>query len=54
MDELVNTLDTNFNGERGEEIRQTCLAAPKFGNDIDEADLMVRDVGQFSGRRCLG
>ncbi len=26
-----------------------CLAAPKFGNDIDEADLMVRDVGAFSG-----
>ncbi|MGD9118636.1 MAG: pyruvate formate lyase family protein [Dehalococcoidia bacterium] len=49
MDELVNALDTNFSGERGEEIRQMCLAAPKFGNDIDEADLMVRDVGQFSG-----
>jgi formate C-acetyltransferase len=49
MDELLNALDTNFGGERGEEIRQMCLAAPKFGNDIDEADLMVRDVGIFSG-----
>jgi formate C-acetyltransferase len=49
MDELVNALDTNFAGERGEELRQMCLAAPKFGNDIDEADLMVRDVGTFSG-----
>jgi len=49
MDELLDTLDTNFEGERGEEIRQMCLAAPKFGNDIDEADLMVRDVGIFSG-----
>ncbi len=49
MDELLNALDTNFEGERGEEIRQMCLAAPKFGNDIDEADLMVRDVGIFSG-----
>jgi pyruvate-formate lyase len=49
MDELMNALDTNFEGERGEEIKQTCLGAPKFGNDIDEADLMVREVGEFSG-----
>jgi len=49
MDELMNALDTNFEGARGEEIRQMCLAAPKFGNDIDEADLMVREVGIFSG-----
>jgi pyruvate-formate lyase len=49
MDELMNALDSNFEGKRGEEIRQMCLAAPKFGNDIDEADLMVKDVGAFSG-----
>lgn len=49
MDELINAIDANFEGERGEEIRQICLAAPKFGNDIDEADLMVREVGEFSG-----
>jgi pyruvate-formate lyase len=49
MDELLQALDTNFAGRRGEEIRQMCLAAPKFGNDIDEADMMVREVGRFSG-----
>jgi pyruvate-formate lyase len=49
MDELMKALDSNFEGESGEEIRQMCLVAPKFGNDIDEADLMVRDVGAFSG-----
>lgn len=49
MDELLKALDGNFTGERGEEIRQMCLAAPKFGNDIEEADLMVRKVGEFSG-----
>jgi formate C-acetyltransferase len=49
MDELLLALDSNFAGQRGEEIRQMCLAAPKFGNDIDEADLMVRGVGIFSG-----
>lgn len=49
MDELLKALDTNFKGKRGEEIRQMCLAAPKFGNDIDEADKMVHDIGEFSG-----
>jgi len=49
MDELMEALYANFEGARGEEIRQMCLATPKFGNDIDEADLMVRDVGMFSG-----
>ena len=49
MDELLQALDSNFDSLRGEEIRQMCLAAPKYGNDIDEADLMVRDVGIFSG-----
>ena len=49
MDELMKALDTNFDGPTGEKIRQMCLDAPKFGNDLDEADLMVRDVGMFSG-----
>jgi pyruvate-formate lyase len=49
MNELLKALDTNFEGKRGEEIRQMCLAAPKFGNDIEEADLMVREIGSYSG-----
>lgn len=48
MDDLMNAIDTNFEGKRGEEIRQMCLAVPKFGNDIDEVDMLVRDVGAFS------
>ncbi len=48
MDELLHALATNFAGEGGEEIRQMCLAAPKYGNDIEEVDLMVREVGEFS------
>ena len=35
MYELLNALDTNFEGKRGEEIRQMCLAQPKFGNDLE-------------------
>ena len=49
MSELLDALDSNFAGARGEQIRQMCLAAPKYGNDIDEADMMVRDVGAFNG-----
>ena len=49
MSELLDALDSNFAGARGEQVRQMCLAAPKYGNDIDEADLMVREVGAFTG-----
>jgi len=35
MDELMNALDSNFEGEQGEKIREMCLNAPKFGNDDD-------------------
>jgi len=50
MDELIKALDSNFEGERGEEIQKMCLDAPKYGNDIDEADLMVRDIGKVIPR----
>jgi formate C-acetyltransferase len=48
MDELMGAIDSNFEGARGEQIRRMCLAAPKFGNDIDEIDFMVRDLGKFT------
>ena len=48
MDELLNALDSNFDGKRGEEIRQMCLAQPKFGNDIDEVDLLARKISEDS------
>jgi pyruvate-formate lyase len=50
MDELLHALDSSFEGRRGEQIRQMCLAAPKFGNDIDEVDLMVRELGAYSAK----
>ncbi len=48
MDELLNALDTNFKGKRGEEVRQMCLAQPKFGNDLNEVDLLARKIGEDS------
>ncbi|MFC1966395.1 pyruvate formate lyase family protein [Chloroflexota bacterium] len=50
MDELLEALDSGFKGERGEEIQKMCLEAPKYGNDIDEADYMVRDLGKVIPR----
>nr|MCR5175207.1 hypothetical protein [Oscillospiraceae bacterium] len=48
MDELMEALDSNFAGERGEEIRRLCLKEPKYGNDIPEADEMVKRVSDRS------
>jgi formate C-acetyltransferase len=48
MDELVKVLDSNFDGKQGEEIRRLCLAQPKFGNDIDEVDLLAQKVSADS------
>jgi len=48
MDELLGALDSDFEGPRGEEIRRLCLAQPKFGNDIDEVDLLAKRIGEDS------
>ena len=48
MDELLNALDTNFEGKRGEEIRQMCLAQPKYGNDVSEVDLVAKKISEDS------
>ena len=48
MAELMEVLDSDFAGERGEEVRQWCLAAPKFGNDIDEVDRLVSEISDRS------
>jgi pyruvate-formate lyase len=50
MDELLKTLDSNFEGKRGEEIRQMCLAQPKFGNDTEAVDLLAQKVSEDSSR----
>jgi pyruvate-formate lyase len=48
MDELLGALDNNFEGTRGEEIRRMCLAQPKYGNDIDEVDLLAGKISKDS------
>jgi formate C-acetyltransferase len=48
--ELLDALDGNFEGARGEEIRQMCLRQPKYGNDIPQADALVRRISEDSAR----
>ncbi|MCL5959092.1 MAG: hypothetical protein M1358_07180 [Chloroflexi bacterium] len=48
MSELLEALDGDFADERGQEIRQMCLSAPKYGNDLDAPDGMARDVGKYT------
>lgn len=44
MEELKEILDSDFAGERGEEIRQILKAAPKYGNDDDYADEVMQTM----------
>jgi pyruvate formate-lyase/glycerol dehydratase family glycyl radical enzyme len=46
MDELLSALGDNFEGH--DLVRARLLhKAPKFGNDIDEVDLLAREIVQF-------
>jgi len=49
MAELIEAIDGNFDAARGEEIRQLLLAAPKYGNDIDEVDRLAGELGAYGG-----
>ncbi|PKM51665.1 MAG: formate C-acetyltransferase/glycerol dehydratase family glycyl radical enzyme [Firmicutes bacterium HGW-Firmicutes-7] len=43
--ELTDALDNDFEGIQGEKIRQILLNyAPKFGNDDDDVDLLLKDA----------
>ena len=50
MAELLDALDSDFAGEKGGEIRRLCLAQPKFGNDIEEVDLLAGKISADSAR----
>ncbi|MFC1941069.1 pyruvate formate lyase family protein [Chloroflexota bacterium] len=47
MNELMTALDSNFAGDKGEEIRRMCLSAPKYGNGIEEVDKLVGASGKL-------
>ncbi len=45
-EQLLKALDNNFEGYQ--EIREMCLAAPKYGNDISEVDEIATEMTRFS------
>jgi pyruvate formate-lyase/glycerol dehydratase family glycyl radical enzyme len=47
MGELKTAIDANWQGERNQEIRKMCIAAPKFGNDDDFVDTIARELYQY-------
>jgi len=57
-EQIKHALETNFEDNAiapaGEEIRQILLNAPKYGNDDDYADLMVKGVFEFTARDITG
>lgn len=44
--ELIDAINANFEGY--EDLRQACLAAPKFGNDDEEADSLAAELWKNS------
>ncbi|MDR1822180.1 MAG: hypothetical protein LBQ91_07075 [Oscillospiraceae bacterium] len=50
LDELLTALEENFEGARGEELRQLCLRCPKYGNDLPEVDGLVRRISEDSAK----
>ncbi|WXG42164.1 MAG: pyruvate formate lyase family protein [Candidatus Freyarchaeum deiterrae] len=47
MGEVIDALETNFRGKKGERLRQILInKAPKYGNDDDYADLIAREIAE--------
>jgi formate C-acetyltransferase len=49
LEDIKNALDANWKGY--EQVRRDCLNAPKYGNDIDYADLIAADIIDYTERR---
>ena len=48
MDALLEALDSNFEGKQHEAVQRLCMLQPKFGNDIDEVDLLAKKISEDS------
>ena len=44
FDELLDAMDDNWTSKKSQYIRKLCMKTPKFGNDNDEVDNIVKDV----------
>ena len=50
MEQLLQAVDADFEGY--EDIRQLCINAPKYGNDIDEVDMITSKALQDCAEYC--
>lgn len=48
--EILDACKGNFEGDSGEQIRQMLLAAPKYGNDYQEADSLMAEVSHWNSK----
>lgn len=47
MSELIDALENNFRGKKGERLRQILInRSPKYGNDDDYVDVIARDIAK--------
>lgn len=44
LEEVINAIETDFSGIKGEKIRTLLENAPKYGNDIDYVDSIASDI----------
>lgn len=44
LNEIIAAMENNWQSYSSALIRKDCLETPKFGNDIDEVDFIVRDI----------
>jgi pyruvate-formate lyase len=44
LNELLDAMDDNWTSKKSQYIRKLCMKTPKFGNDNDEVDNIVKDV----------
>ncbi|MFC1847431.1 glycyl radical protein [Chloroflexota bacterium] len=51
MDQLLQTLKANFEGDGNKDIQQMLLAAPKYGNDDDYVDDIFNDISLWQQYR---
>lgn len=51
MDQLLEALRANFEGNENDKIRSMLKSAPKYGNDNDYADAQLNDFSSWTQRR---
>ncbi len=44
LEEVINAIETDFSGLKGEKIRTLLESAPKYGNDIEYVDSIASDI----------